>query len=66
MAHIEINISEFEREEIIGLLEECLSDLKMEIADTDLMEFRAKLKDKKDIIQKFMDSLIKSRLTVDG
>jgi len=66
MIHIELNISEKEKEEIISLLDECISDLNMELADTDLMDFRTKLKSKKQLIQKFVDSLKSSHLPVEN
>lgn len=66
MAYIVLNISEQEKEEIINILDEYLSDLNMELADTDLMDFRTKLKSKKKLIQKFIDNLKNSELHVES
>jgi len=45
MIHLNLNIEE--REAIINVLESYLSNLRYEIADTDSMEFRNGLKEKK-------------------
>jgi hypothetical protein len=64
MVHVELNISKEETEEIISILSDCISDLKMEISDTDTMDFRIRLKSKKMLIQKFIESLKNSQLPV--
>ena len=45
-----ISISEQERAQLMAVLEEYLSELRMEIADTDRMEFRDMLKEKKRVL----------------
>lgn len=39
------------------ILESTLSDLRMEICDTDSMDFRDRLKEKKAVIGKLLDAL---------
>lgn len=57
MVKLELNITESEIEAIVETLEECLSDLNMEIADTEQMEYREELKNKRVTIRKFIDLL---------
>jgi hypothetical protein len=49
---ISIDLSDKEAETLRQILEDDLSDLRMEIADTDSMAFRETLKDKKEVLQK--------------
>jgi hypothetical protein len=42
---------------LASVLESYLSDLRMEIADTDRLEFRDALKERKDVIQKVLDAI---------
>ena len=44
MGHIEINMNDEEKEIIMQALQECLSELNMEIADTEQMDYREELK----------------------
>lgn len=44
---ISVTLSEEERNELVGVLEEYLSELRMEMADTDRGEFREMLKERK-------------------
>lgn len=47
-----------EEEDILAMvLESYLSDLRMEIADTDSMDFRESLKKKKDVLKKVLETL---------
>jgi hypothetical protein len=39
------------------ILEDCLSDLRMEIADTDAMDFREMLKSKKEYLTRLLPRL---------
>ena len=48
MQNLELNISEKDAEIIIEVLDSYLSDLGMEITDTDSMEYREKLKSKRN------------------
>ena len=57
MQNLEFNISEKDVEIIIEVLDSYLSDLGMEITDTDSMEYREKLKSKRNSIQRVLKSL---------
>lgn len=48
---IRLDLNEEEREILVMVLESYLSDLRMEIADTDRMDFREMLKKRKAVIQ---------------
>lgn len=52
-----LNLDADERVILEHILESTLSDLRMEICDTDSMDFRDKLKDKKAVIGKLLDAL---------
>jgi len=54
---IQIDLSDSEKQLLIETLESYLSDLRYEIADTDLQEFREKLKHKKTILEKVLAAL---------
>lgn len=54
---VELDLTEEERQILHDVLQSYLSDLRMEIADTDRMDFRDMLKDRKAVVQKAMDSL---------
>ena len=58
MAQIEIDNEEIMMLE--DILQSYLSDLRMEIADTDLQEYREGLKVKKDVLVKILDELKES------
>ena len=55
MAKIELNPNEVEM--LRGVLESYLSDLRMEISDTDSMEFRNKLKEREEFIKKLLNQI---------
>lgn len=55
MTHLELNQQDVEVLE--DVLESYLSDLRMEIADTDLKDFREGLKTKKEVLVKILDEL---------
>lgn len=57
MSNIEINLSEEDAEIIIEILDNYLSDLSMEITDTDSMDFREKLKSRRTSIQRVLKIL---------
>jgi hypothetical protein len=57
MKKIELNLSEDEQNIIKDILENNISDLSMEITDTDKMEYREKLKIKRNVLKKLLNSL---------
>ena len=57
MESLELDITNDEIAILIEVLESYLSDLRMEIANTDSMEYREKLKTKKTIIIKVLTKL---------
>jgi hypothetical protein len=54
---IRIELTEAEAATLQDVLESYLSDLRMEIADTDRMEFREELKAKKKVVEDVMGRL---------
>jgi len=54
---IHIDLTEAERDQLIGVLESYLSDLRYEIADTDISTFRDELKVKKTALSKVLEAL---------
>ena len=57
MKKIELNLSEDEQNIIENILENNISDLSMEITNTDKMDYREKLKIKRNVLQKLLKSL---------
>jgi hypothetical protein len=57
MKTIKLNLSEDEQNIIKDILENNISELSMEITDTDKMNYREKLKIKRNILQKLLKSL---------
>ena len=57
MPETTIKLSDSEKEILSEALESHLSDLGMEITDTDSMEYREKLKAKRTVIQKILKEL---------
>lgn len=57
MPKIELNLTSDDLKNVINALERYLSDLNMEIADTDTMDFRDKLKSQRISIEKTIDQL---------
>jgi hypothetical protein len=55
MIHIDLDTTE--RSILIQTLESYLSDMSVEIADTDSMEFRNQLKAKRDVLKKILDAV---------
>ncbi len=66
MIHLEINIAKKELDVVLETLENSISDLKMEIADTDQMDFREGLKNKRIIIQKVIDALREQSVAIEN
>lgn len=54
---IQIDLTAKEREILADVLESYLSDLRMEIASTDRMDFREELKAQKAVIEKALEVL---------
>lgn len=54
---VRIDLNDEEREILRTVLESYLSDLRMEIADTDRKDFREMLKERKAVIQKSLQAL---------
>ncbi len=57
MLHLEIDMSKEEKEILTSTLEKYLSELRMEIVDTDAEEYRDKLKEEKRVIYRFLEKL---------
>ncbi len=54
---VTLNLSREEQEILIAILENYLSDLRMEISDTDRLDFRELLKTRKRVLRKTLDVL---------
>lgn len=54
---IHLDLTKEENDILIGILENDLSDLRMEITDTDNMDFRETLKNQKAVLQKTLETL---------
>ena len=54
---ISLDLSSVEREILADVLASYLSDLRMEIADTDSMDFRDRLKRRKSVVEKVLDEV---------
>lgn len=54
---VQLDLDAQERETLRHVLESYLSDLRMEIADTDRQDFRDMLKGRKAVIQKVLQGL---------
>ncbi len=54
---INLDLTKEENDILAMVLESYLSDLRMEIADTDSMDFRESLKKKKDVLNKVLETL---------
>ena len=55
MFKIELNLTEEDLKNLISVLEESISDLSMEIADTDSMDYREKLKSERKSLRKILN-----------
>ena len=53
---LQLDLTDEEHEILVQLLEESLSDLRMEIADTDLYDYREMLKRRKEAIMKVLQA----------
>ncbi len=54
---VRIELSAQEAEELSRILEDYLSDLRMEIVDTDAQDFREGLKKRKEFLSRLVDQL---------
>lgn len=61
MVHLEIN--EEERSILLQLLDSCISDLRVEISNTDNMNYKDMLKHRKETLIKLQTALITDQLT---
>ena len=57
---INLDLTKEEKDILTTVLESYLSDLRMEIADTDRMDFRESLKKRKDVLKKVLEALQKA------
>lgn len=57
---VQLDIDNEEREILAGVLDSYLSDLRMEISNTDSMDFREILKKRKAVLQKVRRSIDES------
>jgi hypothetical protein len=53
----QLDLKPEEQEILMSILEVCLSDLRMEIADTDSMDYRDVLKERKQVLIKALAAL---------
>ncbi|MCB0260662.1 MAG: hypothetical protein KDH97_05345 [Calditrichaeota bacterium] len=53
---VKLNLAPQEEQVFAEILKNLVADLRMEIADTDSMEFREKLKDRKRLIIRVLES----------
>lgn len=54
---IHLNLSDEQQELLVNLLEICLSDLRMEIAGTDRIDFKQSLQDRKHLLVEVLNAL---------
>lgn len=54
---MQVDLTPEEERMLVEILESTLSDLRMEIADTDSKDFREMLKDRKAVIVKVLEAL---------
>lgn len=54
---VQLDINDEEREILVGVLDSYMSDLRMEISNTDSQDVREMLKTRKDVLKKVRDSL---------
>ena len=59
---IRLELDHTEKEILKGILEAELSDLRMEIANTDLLAYRDRLRESKRVLHKVLDAIDPDRL----
>jgi len=55
---IQLQLNENERAILVELLETCISDLRVEIAGTDSLDYKEMLKQKKEVLMKLQQALL--------
>ena len=55
MLHLDLTTEE--QQTLVYLLEECISDLRMEIVDTDSVDYKEMLKHRKRVLTKLLQAL---------
>ncbi|HOD03732.1 MAG TPA: hypothetical protein PKH92_01695 [Anaerolineaceae bacterium] len=55
MVRLELSPEQYQL--LVELLESCLSDLRMEIVDTDRIDYKDMLKDRKDVLLRLLETL---------
>ena len=55
MLHLDLTTEE--QQTLVYLLEECISDLRMEIVDTDSVDYKEMLKHRKQVLTKLLQAL---------
>ena len=58
-----MEITEYERQILLQVLESCISDLRVEIAGTDNINFKDMLKQRKEIMLKLQRALVSDEQT---
>ena len=58
---IQLDLTKEEKDILTEILENDLSDLRMEITDTDSLDFREKLKKQKEVLKKVLETLRQTR-----
>jgi hypothetical protein len=54
---LQLDLNPEEKEILISILDSCLSDLRMEISDTDSQDYRDVLKQRKEVLLKTLGAL---------
>ena len=57
----QLDLTKEEKDILTEILENDLSDLRMEITDTDSLDFREKLKKQKEVLKKVLETLRQAR-----
>ncbi len=60
---VQLEITEYERQILLQVLESCISDLRVEIAGTDNINFKDMLKQRKEIMLKLQRALVSDEQT---
>ena len=63
---VRLELQPTEAEVLRMVLESYLSDLRMEIADTDSQDYRQKLEDRKMVLRRIVTSISEARNTVNA
>lgn len=59
-----LNLNEEERSILYQLLESCISDLRVEIARTENLQYKTMLKQRKEVLKKLYESLQQAKDTL--